>query len=364
MATGSEVADRVTQSELAFLALGLLLGIAGGAAIVMVARSRPPTHEIRVTMTRDAIPRRSTTLASDYARGAAAGPAPGGPGDRRSVDRDGDGFGTTVRPDGLPVVASPALPWRSEPAVAAANPVAPGPAAPGPAARPGAISIHPEPDRMLAGLGLGPSAAGTSVADSTSGAGASVLPGLLAGDHQAMVQLIDAIGGPDQESRRAWDTLLTRFVEAVRQRSIELGLIDLPMGNAFWDTFTVEQCRRIVVALASTGRRYDGRADWADGLVPTYRDLSRALAESGIEPRRVRAWPNSLEIAELFRGSRVATGEAVAEWAPSLDVEDLRRFLGDRDRGLDELWPLWDAVREAVGASVPATAPATAQPPA
>jgi hypothetical protein len=344
----------VTQSEVAFLALGLLLGIAAGLAIVMVVRSQPPTHEIRVTVTRDAIPRRSTTLAADYVRGGPLGPAPGGPGDRRSVDRDGDESRTTVRPDGLPVVASPALPWRSQPV----------PMAVGAAEHGGAIGIHPEPDRMLAGLGIA-RLARSAPSDASSATLASaldavppdeettpILPGLLAGDHRAMVRLVDAIGGPDEESRRAWDILLTRFVEAVRQRAIELGLVDLPMGNPFWDTFTIEQCRAIVVALASTGRRFDGRSDWADGQVPTYRDLSRALAESAIDPRRVRAWPNSLEIAQLFHGGGVAAEEALAAWAPTLDPDDIRRFLGDRDRGLDELWPLWDAVRAAVGMGV------------
>src|SRR5512132_2174860 len=102
--SGSEVADGVTQSELAFLALGLLLGSATGAAIVMVLRSRPPTHEIRVTVTRAAIPRRATPLSADAVRGPRLGPAPGGPGDRRAVDRDDDSDRTTVRPDGRPVV--------------------------------------------------------------------------------------------------------------------------------------------------------------------------------------------------------------------------------------------------------------------
>jgi hypothetical protein len=180
-----------------------------------------------------------------------------------------------------------------------------------------------------------------------------ILPGLLAADHRAMQRLVDAIGGSDDESRRAWDTLMTRFVDAVRQRAIDLGLVDLPMGNPFWDTFTIDQCRQIVVALASTGRRFDGRADWLDGNVPTYRDLSRALADSGIDPRRVRAWPNSLEIAELFHGAGVAAGEAIARWAPDLEADGLRTFLGDRDRGLDELWPVWDAVRVALDQGAP-----------
>lgn len=361
----------MTQSELAFLALGLLLGIATGAAIVMALRTRPPTHEIRVTVTRDAIPRRATTLTSDLARAMAGGPAPGGPGDRRSVDRDDLETRTTVRTDGLPVVASPILPWRSEPLLAPAATLGGAESAGAGAASNGRITIRPEPDPVLARLGVGStagatdaaasrdtdaaSATATAIGTATAEAGAThhpILPGLLAGDHRAMQRLIEAIGGPDEESRRAWDTLLTRFVDAVRQRSVDLGLLDLPMGNPFWDTFTVDQCREIVVALASTGRRFDGRSEWLDGNVPAYRDLSRALAEIGIDPRRVRAWPNSLEIAELFHGAGIAAYEAVATWAPALDAASLRQFLEERDRGLEELWPLWDAVIVALDAGV------------
>jgi hypothetical protein len=355
----------VTPNELAFLALGLLLGIATGAAIVMVLRNRPPTHEIRVTVTRDAVPRRASTLAADVRAIGVNGPARGGPGDRRLIDRDDANDRTRVRPDGLPVVASPALPWLAQP-VAMAPEIPAEPALAG--ARSGshaagvALAIHPEPDLLLARLTGGPD---TSGAEAAAGAGPeaswdvfvapagtaarSLLADLLAGDHAAMVTAVEAIGGPDEPGQRGWDTLLRRFVAAVRERAIDLGLVDLPMGNAFWDTFTIDQCRQIVVALQATGRRYDGRSDWADGQVPAYRDLSRALADCGIDPRRIRAWPNSLEIAELFRGARVASAEAVMRAAPTLGVDELRAFLAERDRGLDELWPLWDAVRDVVG---------------
>jgi hypothetical protein len=335
----------VTPNELAFLALGLILGIATGAAIVMVSRNRPPTHQIRVTVTRDAIPRRASTLAADPLRGVADGPAPGGPGDRRLVDRDDTGDRTRVRPDGLPVVAAPVLPWLAQPVAGLEVPAEPALAGAWPAAPATvAVAIHPEPDLVLAHLtggGIVASPVGTAPATASPG----LLAGLLAGDHAEMRLVIEAIGGPDEASQRGWDTLLSRFVAAVRERSIDLGFVDLPMGNAFWDTFTVDQCRQIVIALQSTGRRYDGRSDWTEGQVPAYRDLSRALAECGIDPRRIRAWPNSLEIAELFRGARVASAEAVSRTAPGLELEELRAFLAERDRGLDELWPLWDAVR-------------------
>ena len=77
----------MTATEFAFLALGLLLGAACGAALVEVLRSRPPSRrEIRVTVAPNSIPRRATTLAE--AEPADRGPARGGPADRRGMDRD------------------------------------------------------------------------------------------------------------------------------------------------------------------------------------------------------------------------------------------------------------------------------------
>ena len=79
----------MTASEFAFLAMGLVLGIAAGAALIEVVRARPTAHrEVRVTMTADAIPRRrAATLANDAFTEAriASEPARGGPADRRDL---------------------------------------------------------------------------------------------------------------------------------------------------------------------------------------------------------------------------------------------------------------------------------------
>jgi hypothetical protein len=312
----------VTPNELAFLALGLVFGIASGAAILVIAGIRPPTHEIRLTVTRDAIPRRASTLAADAIVGTFDAPAPGGPGDRRSVDRQADATRTIVR---SPVPAGPPAPTYA--------PVLPAPLRPTTAVGV-AIAIEPEVEPLPGDL--------------TATSGAPSLELVLGGDHRAMLRLVDAVAGADGEARRAWEELLTAFVEAARARAIDLGFVDLPMGNPFWDTFTIDQCREIVTALASTGRRFDGHGSWADAIVPTYRDLSQALADCGLDPRRIRAWPNSAEIAELFRGARVATAEAVAMTAPRLDPEELQAFLGDRGSGLEPLWSVWDVVRGTV----------------
>jgi hypothetical protein len=76
----------VIASEFAFLALGLVLGIATGAALVEVLRARSTaSREIRVTVSPNSIhARRATTLSED----AFAGPAAGGPGDRRWTEPD------------------------------------------------------------------------------------------------------------------------------------------------------------------------------------------------------------------------------------------------------------------------------------
>lgn len=85
--------DSVTSSEFVFLALGLVLGVAAGAALVEILRARPPAQrEVRLTVATDVIPRRrSATLAGDAFAGIrTAEPARGGPADRRG-DRPGVG---------------------------------------------------------------------------------------------------------------------------------------------------------------------------------------------------------------------------------------------------------------------------------
>jgi hypothetical protein len=103
----------VTASEFVFLALGLVLGVTAGAALVEILRARPPApREVRVTVAADAVPRRRpATLADDaFARIPAAEPARGGPADRR-----GDGPGMAPgRPDRRTSVrSSPAMPGSS-----------------------------------------------------------------------------------------------------------------------------------------------------------------------------------------------------------------------------------------------------------
>ena len=79
----------MTVSEFTFLALGLVLGLASGIALVEIVRARPPARrEVRVTVAQDAIPRRRpATLADDAFVAVGPEPARGGPADRRELDQ-------------------------------------------------------------------------------------------------------------------------------------------------------------------------------------------------------------------------------------------------------------------------------------
>jgi hypothetical protein len=61
----------VTVAELFFLLLGLSLGIAVGAALLDLLRAQPPRHEVRVTVTHNALPPRATAASPRPAPSAA-----------------------------------------------------------------------------------------------------------------------------------------------------------------------------------------------------------------------------------------------------------------------------------------------------
>ena len=173
-----------------------------------------------------------------------------------------------------------------------------------------------------------------------------------------MVEIVDRIAGEDAQRRREWEVLLGGLVEGMADVAVRESVIEFPMGTAFWDTFTVEQCRRMVTALASMGFRYDGRSGWVEGRVPGYRDLTQAVADVGENPQRMRAWPNALEIAALFVGARPAPEELLPAAGPDYAAESVRALLGERGPDLGNLWLAWEAIRPALLAE---EAPAAAE---
>jgi hypothetical protein len=164
-AFGEERARRrctsVTAGELAFLAIGLILGIAAGAALVEIVRIRPSaSREVRLTVAPDAVPRRrAATLANDAFTDSpvAMEPARGGPADRRQRAAEpvmANGRRTPVRTGEAPTVPAAA---RSGPAASAngtvsAPTVASPPRALAAAGTPGALAVAGGIDPMLTAL--------------------------------------------------------------------------------------------------------------------------------------------------------------------------------------------------------------------
>jgi hypothetical protein len=199
----------VTASEFAFLALGLVLGIAVGAALVEVARSRPPARrEVRVTVAPNSIRSRASTLADEGLAGAPAGPARGGPADRRWVERgeESDHDDTTddtpdvptagasgdlstpasTRPPANPPEDAPPnetpVPFVLRPLAAGPgglflnpSPLAAGAAQPGPGRSSVGIPISREADPMMDALRVA-TPAGSAGANGTSGSAGAASP--------------------------------------------------------------------------------------------------------------------------------------------------------------------------------------------
>jgi hypothetical protein len=374
----------MTASEFAFLALGLVLGVASGSALVMVLGSRPAAREVRVTVEHDAVPRRAATLSSDAFSNSAGEVARGGPADRRLMDRDepppdppawspGPGPGIAVR------AAVPGPSFRT-PVPSRAQV---------PAAR--AVPINPERDPSLEVLRIRAALAaehlhqnrfptstavleprpadGPDATAGTAGASAAVDPSpdagadsatdetpavirMLRGDHRALIAAVATLAADDDAERRSWQAALIGLADSLVDRAIAAGWLDFPVGNSFWDTFTIEQCRTIAGALAVSGYRFDRVDGWEDGRVPGYRELTAAVATAGLDPRRIRNWPTQDELARAYANVTVAADDFLAAHAPSMSLESMQALVGIDGTGGLRLWADWDRAQAVLLAPV------------
>ena len=390
----------MTLGELAFLALGLVLGVAGGAAVVVMFRSHAAPHEVKVTMARDAVPRRASTLSID-AFHSPGEVARGGPADRRAQDRD---FPATNDPPRI----SDMLGFRTP--VLIAEPVGGGaappvkPRVPGPRAtmdlpmilragmplrealddKPLGIRIAPGSDldieSLRASMAVAAEQAGLSGAmtaealfqrsSATTAVDASISPAsdetatepairpILRGDRRAMLRIVAALAPADRAVERIrWQRRLSELVDAIVRAAIDDGMLVLPEGNRFWDPFDQEKTRDILRALAAHGHRPDGIGGWQDGRAPTGRQLASALADAGLDPRRIRPWPIEDRILELVAHATVAADAYISVAAPTLELADVQAIVASRGPGSEarmaDLWAAWDRVRPLLLLSAP-----------
>lgn len=168
---------------------------------------------------------------------------------------------------------------------------------------------------------------------------------LLRGDPGAMDTLVARLGGDDVEEQRRWQAGITALADAILADAIEQAYMRFPHEHLFWGPYTLEQNRDITRALASLGYRPDGLGSWVDDRQPSQRELSLSLGYAGLDPMRMRQWPNEVQTAQLFRDVQVAGDEYIADVAGDLTLAEMVEMLGRRADGLVDLWNNWGRVR-------------------
>jgi hypothetical protein len=168
---------------------------------------------------------------------------------------------------------------------------------------------------------------------------------LLHGDRAAMTTLVAALADRDPGSKRHWQLLMTGLVEAIVADAIEASALDFPEDHPFWGAFTRAQSRDVVRAVSSLGYRFDGLGGWTDDRQPSQRDLSLALGYAGLDPMRIRQWPDGPATTALFADVTVAADEWLAGVAGDLTLAEMVGMLGRRADGLAEVWNQWGRIR-------------------
>jgi hypothetical protein len=168
---------------------------------------------------------------------------------------------------------------------------------------------------------------------------------LLRGDPDVMETLVARLAGDDREEQRRWKLAVAGLLEAILADAIEGAFLRFPYEHSFWGPQTQQQNRDITQALASLGYRFDGLGGWVDERMPGQRELSLAMGYAGLDPMRVRQWPNEGQTAELFVEVEVAADEYLAGAAGDLTLAEMVELLGRRADGLVDLWNHWGRVR-------------------
>ena len=157
--------------------------------------------------------------------------------------------------------------------------------------------------------------------------------------------LVDRLAGSDPAARSCWQLLLSNFVDSVVAAAIDDGYLEFPEGSPFWDQFSSAEVREVARGLTALGFRFDGFGAFADGRLPTRRDLALAVGAAGLLPVRIRHWPSPDETALLFRGVKASADVFIAVKAPALTLGELVRALGRRAEPQADLWNDWARVR-------------------
>jgi hypothetical protein len=156
---------------------------------------------------------------------------------------------------------------------------------------------------------------------------------------------VASLGGDNPDEQRRWKLALAGLLDAILADAIEQAYLRFPHEHPFWGPYTQQQSRDITRALASLGYRCDGLGGWVDDRMPSQRELSLALGYAGLDPMRMRQWPNEQQTAQLFREVEVGGDEYLADVAGDLTLAEMVEMLGRRADGLVDLWNHWGRIR-------------------
>ena len=167
---------------------------------------------------------------------------------------------------------------------------------------------------------------------------------LLRGEPEAMDRLVARLAD-DQEEQGRWKLAVTGLLDAILADAIEQAYLRFPTEHEFWGPQTLQQNRDIAKALGSLGYRFNGLGGWVDERTPTQRELSLAFGYAGLDPMRVRHWPDEEQTQDLLAEVEVAADEYLAGVAGDLTLAEMVEMLGRRADNLVDLWNNWGRVR-------------------
>ena len=127
-----------------------------------------------------------------------------------------------------------------------------------------------------------------------------------------MQDVVVALSGDDAEERRRWQVAMSDLVDAILSDAIAASALDFPSDHAFWGPFSRSRAgispppsRRL--ATGSMG----SAAGWTSAIPRNATSRSR-WGTPGLDPMRMRHWPNEAEMAVLFGEVEVAADEHLA----------------------------------------------------
>lgn len=178
----------------------------------------------------------------------------------------------------------------------------------------------------------------------TSLGGGTIIRRILSGELGLLAAVASRLTD-DPAVQARWEQRLTVLLEAILLRAVDAGALEVPTAHPFWGSFTAEQSRDIIAALATLGFRFDGLGGWLNDRVPGQREISMAVAHAGLDPMRIRRWPTGDEGRQLVRDAIVLGADFLAEAAPSLTLEELTDVLGRDALALADVWVEWARIR-------------------